>query len=247
MPVTMGNPWDESEMDWRLHWLEAEGDLTPWRDRATSEARDAWRAVSRVLPTPPLDILVQRLPGAVIPEIGIGGHAYRKGLLALTLDPNNPHFAASLAEGGLRRTLVHEVHHCLRMGALGYGRTLGEALVSEGLAGQFTGWLLGSPPEPWERAVTDEVLRAHQPDAAALSDPTYDHNAWFFGTGGTRPRWFGYTLGYQLAGTWLTSAGVPGGDAWVTVPAATVLAASGIPGAAKPVIRYRGPRKQQDE
>ena len=221
-------------MDWRLHWLEAGRDLTPWRGRIASEVEAAWTAMTAKVGTPPLDILVQRLPGAVIPEVGMVGHAYRTGLFALTLDPDNPHFAASLAEGALRRLTAHEAHHCLRMAALGYGRTLGEALVSEGLAGQFTGWLFGSPPEPWERAADDDALRSHAPGAAALAEPGYDHDAWFFGAGGHRPRWLGYTLGYRLVGRWLAGAGTVDGEAGVNVPAATVHAASGIPGAGIP-------------
>lgn len=221
-------------MDWRLHWLEAEGGLGSWRERITAEVEAAWEAVVRLVPTPPLDILVQRLPGAVIPEIGMVGHAYRKGLFALTLDPDNPHFAASLDEGALRRQVTHEAHHCLRMAGPGYGRTLGEALVSEGLAGQFTGRLFGSPPEPWERGVDEAVLRAYLPDAAALTASGYDHNAWFFGAGGHRPRWLGYTLGYRIVGKWLADVGSVDGDTWVNVPAEAVLAASGIPGAVVP-------------
>ncbi len=237
----------EEVMDWRLHWLEAEGDLGPWRERIALDVHTAWEAVSRVLQTSPVDILVQRLSGGVIPEIGMGGHAYRKGLLALTLDPDNQHFATCLKEGSLRRTLVHEVHHCMRMGAVGYGRTLGEALVSEGLAGQFTGWLLGTPPEPWECAVDQDALRIQQPDASVLSDPAYDHNAWFFGSGGQRPRWLGYTMGFAIAGKWLLEAGAVAGSTWVNVPAETVLAVSGIPGTGKPVIRFHGARERPVE
>lgn len=169
-------------MDWRLHWLEAEGDLGPWREQIASEVETAWAIMVRQVNTPPLDILVQRLPGAVIPEIGMVGHAYRKGLFALTLDPENPRFAASLGEGALRRHVTHEAHHCLRMAGPGYGRTLGEALVSEGLAGQFTGWLFGNAPEPWERAVDDDAMRSHCPNAAALADQATitmrDSTAW---------------------------------------------------------------------
>ncbi len=44
--------------------------------------------------------------------------------------------AASLDDGAFRRTIAHVVHRCLRMAEPGYGRTLGEALVSQGLAGQ---------------------------------------------------------------------------------------------------------------
>ena len=222
--------WGNDGMEWRLHWLEAEGELNSWRERITSEIEAAWEAVARLVHTPLLDILVQRLPGAVIPEIGMVGQAYRKGLFALTLDPDNPHFSASLDEGALRRQVTHEAHHCLRMGGPGYGLTLGEALVSEGLAGQFTRRLFGSRPEPWERAVSEDVLLAHRPDAAELTAPNYNHGAWFFGTGGHRPRWLGYTLGYQIVGKWLTDAGEVDGDTWVSVPADVVLAVAGIPG-----------------
>lgn len=76
----------------------------------------------------------------------------------------------------------------------------------------------------------DDALRTHRPDAAALTDPGYDHNAWFFGTGGHRPRWLGYTLGYQLVGQWLAGAGAIDAETWVNVPTDTVLTASGIPG-----------------
>ncbi len=234
-------------MDWRLHWLEAEGALAPWRERITSEVEAAWDAVACVVRTPPLDILVQRLPGAVIPEIGMVGHAHRKGLFSLTLDPDNPHFASSLEQGAVRRQVTHEVHHCLRMAGPGYGHTLGEALVSEGLAGQFTGRLFGNPPEPWERAVDEDVLRAHLPDATALTVPGYHHNAWFFGVGGHRPRWLGYTLGYRIVGKWLADVGAVDGDAWVNVPADAVLAASGIPGAGTLRIHFQGARARRDD
>lgn len=213
-------------MQWQLHWLSAEGDLGPWQGQIAAEIEAARLFVARAVPPPRLDILVQRVAGAVIPEIGMVGHAYRKTMFALTLDPDNPHFATGLRDGTLRRQIVHEVHHCLRMAGPGYGRTLGEALVSEGLAGRFTGWLFGSPAEPWECAVEADVLRAHAPDTAALQAVNYDHPGWFFGVGGRRPRWLGYTLGYQLVGDWLATSDEMDGDTWVNVPADAVLAAA---------------------
>lgn len=135
-------------MDGRLHWLEAEGDLHPWCGQIESEVETVWAAVSSKVGTRPLDILIQRLPGGGIPEISMVGIAHRRKLFSLTLDPDNPHFAPSLNGGALRRQATHEAHHCLRMAGPGYGRTLGEALVSEGLAGQFTRWLFGNAPEP---------------------------------------------------------------------------------------------------
>ncbi|TXN80273.1 DUF2268 domain-containing putative Zn-dependent protease [Methylobacterium sp. WL8] len=213
-------------MMWQLHWLEASGDLGPWRNIVAGEVEIARRAVARVLPVPPIDILVQRLPGEVIPETGTTGQAIRPGLFSLTIDPDNPNFAPALRDGDLRRTVVHEAHHCMRMAGPGYGWTLGEALVSEGLAGQFVSHLFNSPPELWECAVTDEVLAANLPDNATLVSNGHDHRAWFFGFGGRYPRWLGYTLGYRIVGDWLEAGADLSGAAWINVPAHVVIDAA---------------------
>lgn len=213
-------------MSWRLHWLEASGDLGPWRDTIAAEVEIARKAVAGVLPIAPLDILVQRLPAAVIPETGTMGQAYSDTLFSLGLDPDNTNFERSLRDGDLRRTVAHEVHHCMRMAGPGYGWTLGEALVSEGLAGRFVNHVFGTPPEPWECAVTDAELEANLPDDATLVGSAHDHRAWFFGFGARHPRWLGYTLGYRIVGDWLDARTDVDSDAWVNVPADEVIKAA---------------------
>src|SRR5215813_6028282 len=144
--------------EWTIHWLEASGDLRPWRPSIAAEI-EATRGIVGSLVTPPrLDILVER-SSRVIAEIGMVGHAYRHSLFSLSVDPDNPRFEPSLHDGTLRRQVAHEVHHCLRYAGPGYGKTLGEAMVSEGLAGQFASRLFGSPPEPWERVARSEERR----------------------------------------------------------------------------------------
>lgn len=169
---------------WTLHWLEASGALGEFRKQLTEEFEIAYEAISRWMPAPRLDALIQRLPGETIAELGLVGRAYRSTMFSMTFDPDNPNFAASLKHGAVHRHVIHEVHHCLRMAGPGYGWTLGEALVSEGLAGQFVRQLLGSEPEPWERAFSLEALRAEPVDLSALGATYYDHNAWFFWYGG---------------------------------------------------------------
>jgi hypothetical protein len=210
--------------EWTIHWLEATGDLQPWRQPIATEIEATRGIVSSLVTAPRLDILVER-SNRVIPEIGMVGHAYRHSLFSLTVDPDNSHFEPSLRDGTLRRQVAHEVHHCLRHAGPGYGRTLGEAMVSEGLAGHFATRLFNSPPEPWERAVDDIEAWRLFPDRDALASSTYDHNAWFFGVGGRYPRWLGYTLGYMLAGRWLRSVPEADGQTMVNVPAAKVLSA----------------------
>lgn len=209
---------------WKLHWLEAAGDLQACQPEITRQAEAARRILSSVMQPPPLDILVQCAPAAVIPETGIGGYAYSKTLFSLSLDPANPQLAQTLSNGALMRTILHEVHHCLRMGGPGYGWTLGEALVSEGLAGQFVSWLLDSPPERWERACELHWLRDNPVTLAGLNSRHYDHAAWFFGNG-PYPRWYGYTLGYQLVAAWQNQFRVVSPEKWISVTAAEVITA----------------------
>ena len=70
------------------------------------------------------------------------------------------------------------------------------------------------------------MLLANHPDVVSLGSTTYDHAAWFLGAGGQRPRWLGYTLGYELVGKWLEEAGEVNGLTWVNVAAHTVLSAT---------------------
>jgi len=213
-----------SSASWNIHWLQASGDLRDWQPAITEQVNAARKAVQRMLPVPELDILIQCLPGEVIAEMGLVGYAYRSNLFSLTVDPGNPNFATSLDNGTLLRQLVHEVHHCLRMAGPGYGRTLGEALVSEGLAGHFVRYLLDSEPEPWECAIDLQHLRNTPPAQHLLNSSGYDHGAWFFGTTRDYPRWLGYSLGYQLVGHWIEESAVSD-EARISVTAETVISA----------------------
>ena len=101
------------------------------------------------------------------------------------------------------RTVFHEFHHVLRWDGPGYGRSLGEALVSEGLAQAFVHEVMVCPPESWENALAAEQLaEAGQLAHSAWYDESYKHDQWFFGTG-QLPNWAGYSLGAYLVGRYL--------------------------------------------
>jgi hypothetical protein len=98
---------NNSVSEWRLHWLEAEGELQPWRTQIISEIKAGRTAISRLISPPRLDILVQRRAGAVIPEIGMVGRAYRKSLFALTFDPDNERLSSMRTVGPKRWLGLH--------------------------------------------------------------------------------------------------------------------------------------------
>lgn len=193
-------------MSARLHWLEAVGSLDPWRRVIEAEIAVAWEAAERHASLPEIDLLVQRVPQGGIPHLGMGGWAYRPNCLAMTLDPDNPHFAEALAGGALQRLVVHELAHCLRFAAIGYNHNLGDAMVAEGLCGHFTHQCLGTPPEAWETALTPAQQAEWLFRAREAAEGPYHHDAWFFGRGpGAAPKWTGYTLGFILVGRYLAA------------------------------------------
>lgn len=222
-------------MSWTLHFLEAEGDLSPWRDRVDAETRAVQERIAECLAPdigmPPVDIVIQRLKGQAIPELGIGGMTLRRSCMAITLDPDNPRFEASLEAGELGRALTHEFHHCLRFARVGYGSTLAEAFVSEGLADHFDREINGGEGRIWNHAIEPEQWPALLKRAdEAFRFTHYDHRLWFFGIGHSHdiatlvPRWAGYTIGYRLVGTYLELVPEAKPSRMAATPAADIVA-----------------------
>jgi hypothetical protein len=138
-----------------------------------------------------------------IPELGVGGSTNPEtGDVLVSIDGTPPGGLKAALATWIPATLAHELHHSsrIRIGP-GYGNTLAEALVTEGLADHFVAEAFpDTPPQPWDHALSGdqeaELWRKAQP---VLERPWgYDHRAWFFG-GDDLPHWAGYTLGYRIA------------------------------------------------
>ncbi|WP_166461797.1 DUF2268 domain-containing putative Zn-dependent protease [Paracoccus alkanivorans] len=169
--------------------LNARHGLTRILPEIRQAVREAVRQASVHADLPDFDIVVKADPAGCIPGLSVGGSAPAPGLIEISLDPGR--FAAP----ALVRILVHELHHLIRWDGPGYGKSLGEALVSEGLAGHFVLQVLGGKPDRW-----DATTPAQGSARAAMnkwSRRDYDHARWFFGSGDLR-RWTGYGLGHRL-------------------------------------------------
>ncbi|MDO5647786.1 DUF2268 domain-containing putative Zn-dependent protease [Paracoccus sp. (in: a-proteobacteria)] len=182
---------------WHIHMLNARHALTPVLAELRATTRDAVARVGAVADLPRFDLVIRAEPGGGIPEWGIAGYAPAPGLIEVTLNPAR--FNAAL----MLRTLVHEMHHLIRWDGPGYGTSLGEALVSEGLAGHFVLQILGGTPDPWDAVrPASGLARAAQSEWARRD---YDHARWFFGRGDLR-KWAGYGLGHRLVAEHLTQS-----------------------------------------
>lgn len=165
------------------------------------------RSVEKVLARLPhrgrVRIKVQLDPAMVIPEVGVGGFADPSdGTVSLWLE--QPLRAGT--EIWISATLAHELHHSSRIRTgPGYGSTLAEALVAEGLADHFVREVFPeTPPLPWDNALSSKQKAESWTKAQPLLDVPggYDHSSWFLGGSGL-PRWTGYTLGYEIVAAYL--------------------------------------------
>lgn len=211
---------------WKLHWLDATGDLSPWHQRITAEVEAAQAALGRYVKLPAMDILVERGEEAVRKDLGLGAHVTRANLVTLILDPYNDNFRETLRSGLIRRQVVNCAHRAMRSAGPGYGFTLGGALISEGLAAQFTRLVFQTDLEPWEEA-SEHVLSAHWPDQRMMMSTKYDHSEWFLGNG-TKPAGYGYALGARLAEYWLLSGVSLDPGRLINVPTPKVLGAAPV-------------------
>jgi len=187
-----------------LHFLDARGALSELRNWLDERLSDVFEKGSALLRSAPVDVVV-KAGTRVLSEKGHLGYATEPGLIYVTVDPANPALAAN-ADASLERMFVHELHHAARWDGPGYGNSLGEALVSEGLAGHFAQEIYGGPPEPWERLSSDEIRRYVTRAAQEWGNRGYDHEAWFFGTSDL-PGQLGYSMGFQLVADHLTRTG----------------------------------------
>ena len=164
---------------------------------------DAFETINASMPIDNLTIEITANPRQAIPEIGLGGFNPSSDKVIMSIDPNFTDLVASIKKE-LGPLLAHEIHHAKRRRSVGYGNTLLQAMVSEGLADHFSIEVFGIEPPLWSIALTEEEI-PEWIDMASQSwnETEYDHSKWFFGTTSEVPRWAGYSMGYELVRKYL--------------------------------------------
>lgn len=192
-------------MSLKFHILKESGRLNKYSSEIQKICKEAETKVSAILPVTNVDIVILDNPYETIPEKGMGGHTYTSHIVVISIDPLFPELARTLKQE-LSDTLAHELHHAARWQAIGYGETLSEAIVSEGLADHFARQIRQNEYiQPWDKALTPEQVEELLTKAKEEFDSkTYNHTAWFFGSEEKKiPRWTAYTIGYQLVDKYL--------------------------------------------
>lgn len=173
---------------WTLHLLNARKRLIPVMSQIRATAREAVARVGDHAELPPFDLVVRAGDGPV-PDGGIIARSPGPGVIEVTLAPDRADTAPLL------RVLVREMAHLIRWDGPGYGRSLGEVLVSEGVAGHFVLHILGGPPDACDSVRPPSGVARQAMNEWARRD--YDHARWFEGKGDLR-KWTGHGLGHRL-------------------------------------------------
>lgn len=164
-----------------------------------------------------IDIIFVSAADLTIPEYGIGGNSPGPNHIYVSFDPKS----SKITQKGLDETLFHEIHHCMRWRDPGYGDTLGEAMVTEGLACLYEEQKTGSVPIYAKVKLDDKQIGMAK---ETMNSKDYDHSKWFSG-GNAIDRWFGYSYGYNLCKNYSTKTGKEASEL-VKVPAQEVLSVS---------------------
>jgi hypothetical protein len=173
---------------------------------------------------------VDFVAGPGIPAIGVTGFTNAgTGAVTISVQSQSPVGVAATMTRWVPPTMAHEMFESKRiLEGPGFGRTLGDWLVTDGGADNFAHSLYADVGVfPWDRALTPSQERAMwsraQPELARTAD---DFGKWFFGADGI-PHWAAYTIGYHLVGSYLARhARVSPADV-ATTPSAVVLHDSG--------------------
>ena len=160
--------------------------------------------VNNLMEVENLSIRVVDDPNMVIPEIGIGGFNPSQSEVIISIDENFANFNISIDEE-LIPMMAHEMHHAKRRRTVGYGGTLLEAAITEGLADHFSMQVANTDPPIWSVFLTGEDLEHWIDIASSQWDAPYDHGQWFLGTSNEIPRWAGYSIGYKLVADYLNN------------------------------------------
>jgi uncharacterized protein YjaZ len=195
-------------MSYQIHILKASGRLDPFISDINEVIEQTLKPIEEKINLQKVDIVVVDQPHGAIPEVGLGGYAPNKNLLYVYTDPARESFK-EIIHKELPRTIAHELHHCARWGAVGYGESLFEALISEGLAEHFDIEVNKGEPTQWATALNPEQIQELlKKSRSSFDDKKYNHSAWFFGSDKENiPRWAGYALGFHIVGDYMSRVG----------------------------------------
>lgn len=143
-----------------------------------------------------INIVIYPNHDLTIPKVGSGGFAPNSEWIRIAIDPCLENKEVEhVIKNIVPLSVYHEMNHVARWRKPGYGNSLIDVIISEGLAIIFAeeNWNLFKAPwsEYSQREINKFLELFNRRDKK--KDLKYNHAEWFFGKG--KPNWLGYKLG----------------------------------------------------
>lgn len=185
--------------------------------------KKAAKKANKLLNHTDCNILVFADSDKTIPEEGIGGLSWGNDWIRIDIDPNHKLGLTKIIDKNMPGMIAHELHHARRGSNVGYGETLGEALVTEGLAQSFEEFLYPKRKVIYAHCLKpNEISQAWNKAQSLLKSKQYNHGEWFFGKGKLK-RWVGYSLGYDIVQRYIKNHPIENPTTLVDTPASSFL------------------------
>lgn len=140
-------------------------------------------------------------PERTIPRIGMSGVSPNKRHIYILLDPDHPKLDEAINKH-IVETIPHEYHHTMRHRTVGFGESLFEALISEGLACHFAMEVCKIDAPEYCVAYSEETIKEWILTAELMwFNKEYDYYDWFVGR--DKPKNIGYAIGFSLVKDYL--------------------------------------------
>lgn len=156
-----------------------------------------------ILKIPLVNVTVYPNSNFTIPETGAGGYAASKDWFHIYVDATKRGSELNrIIKDMTPETIYHEMNHVARFKHTGYGSTLLEVIVTEGLATVFADEQWKGYQAPWSNYSPKEISNLLDifKQRKKSNDSTYNHEEWFYGAG-KLPRWIGYKIGSYIVKT----------------------------------------------
>lgn len=152
------------------------------------------------LSVPLVNVTVYFNSNFAISETGESGYTPSKDWIHLYIDPKRKKRELDkIINNIIPATIYHEMNHASRWQNTGYGDSLLDAIVTEGLATVFAEEQWNNFKAPWcsfSKKESDNLLKIVR-RRNKNNDKKYNHDEWFYGMG-KLPRWTGYKLGSYI-------------------------------------------------
>jgi hypothetical protein len=183
--------------------------------------------INAVLRGPSTAITIRYAGIPVIPQTGTNGYTDpATGVITIGFEQTPQASFSMIMQLWLARTLSHEIDHSVRvLAGPGFGLTLVEEIITEGISSAFDMSAFPGTPNPWDRAITRDQECALWKQAQGLLGKTGLYDAWMFGQPGI-PHWTAFTIGYDIVTGYRQHHPDMSWSAITAASAATILAGS---------------------